>query len=60
MIIEIIKRVIRIITCILMSPFYVADSLIHKKEIKYKSYNKLLLRNLYKDKDWTSPYSFRE
>ena len=50
MLIELLKRIVRVITCVLMSPFYVVDSLMHKKEIKYKSYNKILLRNLFKDK----------
>ena len=50
MLIELLKRIVRVITCVLMSPFYVVDSLIHKKEIKYKSYNKILLRDLFKDK----------
>ena len=50
MLIELLKRIVRVITCILMSPFYVVDSLIHKKEIQYKSYNKILLRDLFKDK----------
>ena len=50
MIVELLKRIVRVITCVLMSPFYVVDSLIHKKEIKYKSYNKILLRNFFKDK----------
>lgn len=50
MLIELLKRIVRVITCVLMSPFYVVDSLIHKKEIKYKAYNKILLRDLFKDK----------
>ena len=50
MLAELLRRIVRLITCIIMSPFYVVDSLVHKKEIKYKAYNKLLLRDLFKDK----------